>query len=346
MPPFFSIIIPVYNVAPYLRECLDSVLTQTFQEWEAVCVDDGSTDGSGAVLDEYQRQDDRFRIYHRQNAGVSAARNYGLQKIRGEYFIFLDADDVIAPWSLAMIQQVANNNAADGVISNVLWHRFTNCDQLDALKDRFGKMYESNCFTCRKVIDKVELIAGKECAVGCVCGRAFRSARFNSLHFPEGVAIMEDLRTWADSLCVDANWVEINLPFYYYRDRSGSATKKLSHRAIHEIFDGNAHVLRLLKFRLSATEMQLLDYWNKNRILFWLVWRKIVKDWTKINREERRQFIDEVGRCLVSKVIRKHWSFLLIKLSEKISCARFISYPVYIIDRVWVGITRRLGILP
>ena len=64
MNPVFSIIIPVYNVAPYLRECLDSVLAQTFADWEAICVDDGSTDGSGAILDEYAAKDARFRIVH------------------------------------------------------------------------------------------------------------------------------------------------------------------------------------------------------------------------------------------------------------------------------------------
>lgn len=92
--PFFSIIIPVYNVAPYLRECLDSVLAQTFTDWEAICVDDGSTDGSGAILDEYAAKDSRFRVFHQPNAGVSAARNRGLDEAKGEWICFLDADDL------------------------------------------------------------------------------------------------------------------------------------------------------------------------------------------------------------------------------------------------------------
>lgn len=93
--PFFSIIIPVYNVAPYLRECLDSVLAQTFTDWEAICVDDGSTDGSGSILDEYAAKDKRFTVIHQPNAGVSAARNKGLDNIRGEYFGFIDPDDIL-----------------------------------------------------------------------------------------------------------------------------------------------------------------------------------------------------------------------------------------------------------
>ena len=76
----FSLIIPVYNVATYLRECLDSILAQTFSGWEAICVDDGSTDGSGAILDEYTVKDKRFHIVHKENGGVSVARNLAIEK--------------------------------------------------------------------------------------------------------------------------------------------------------------------------------------------------------------------------------------------------------------------------
>lgn len=95
MMPFFTIIIPVYNGAPYLRECLDSVLAQTFADWEVICVNDGSTDGSGAILDEYAARDRRFRVIHQSNAGVSAARNKALDEAHGEWICFLDSDDKV-----------------------------------------------------------------------------------------------------------------------------------------------------------------------------------------------------------------------------------------------------------
>lgn len=91
----FSIIIPVYNAAPYLRTCLDSVLAQTFADWEAICVDDGSTDGSGAILDEYAAKDPRFRVVHQANGGEGAARNAALSVAKGEWVVFLDSDDLI-----------------------------------------------------------------------------------------------------------------------------------------------------------------------------------------------------------------------------------------------------------
>lgn len=93
--PYFSIIIPVYNVAPYLRECLDSVLAQTFTDWEAICVDDGSTDESGAILDEYAAKDSRFRVFHQANVGVSCTRQAGLNLAHGQYIVWVDPDDFV-----------------------------------------------------------------------------------------------------------------------------------------------------------------------------------------------------------------------------------------------------------
>ena len=107
----FSIIIPVYNVAPYLRECLDSVLAQTFTDWEAICVDDGSTDGSGGMLDEYALKDPRFKVIHQPNAGVSAARNAALDVAQGEWICFVDADDMVLPMWLEDIDNATLQHA-------------------------------------------------------------------------------------------------------------------------------------------------------------------------------------------------------------------------------------------
>lgn len=96
----FSIIIPVYNVEAYLRDCLDSVLAQTCADWEAVCVNDGSTDRSLTILKEYAAKDKRIRIVDQTNGGLSAARNAGIRVAQGEYIILLDSDDWIVPDAL------------------------------------------------------------------------------------------------------------------------------------------------------------------------------------------------------------------------------------------------------
>ena len=121
--PKFSIIIPVYNVAPYLRECLDSVLAQTFTDWEAICVDDGSTDGSGTILDEYVARDGRFRVIHQKNAGVSAARNVGIRKATGEYLTFLDGDDAYDKALLMYANKVLYETEADLLRNRCVYYR-------------------------------------------------------------------------------------------------------------------------------------------------------------------------------------------------------------------------------
>lgn len=94
---FTSIIVPVYNVEQYIRECLDSIAQLKAFEWEAILVDDGSTDASGSICDEYAKRESRFRVIHQANAGVSAARNAGLEAARGEWVWFVDSDDTINP---------------------------------------------------------------------------------------------------------------------------------------------------------------------------------------------------------------------------------------------------------
>ena len=91
--PAISVIIPVYNVEPYLRECLDSVVNQTFRDLEIICVNDGSTDGSPAILEEYAAKDSRIQIVTKENGGLNSARNAGLDHVTGEYFAIVDSDD-------------------------------------------------------------------------------------------------------------------------------------------------------------------------------------------------------------------------------------------------------------
>lgn len=101
--PEISVIVPVYNVERYLCQCLDSLLAQDFDDWEAILVDDGSTDGSGSVCDEYAARDSRFKVLHQNNRGLAGARNSGLGVCRGEYVYFLDSDDWLASSCLSKL---------------------------------------------------------------------------------------------------------------------------------------------------------------------------------------------------------------------------------------------------
>ncbi len=106
-----SVIIPVYNMEPWLDECLGSLRSQTFLDWETICVDDGSADGSRAVLEKFAAEDARFQVIGQENRGVSAARNVALEAARGKWIAFVDADDTLGPdWFEKMMR-----HAADGV---------------------------------------------------------------------------------------------------------------------------------------------------------------------------------------------------------------------------------------
>ena len=110
--PLISIIIPVYNVEKYLSECLDSVIAQTYQNWEAICVNDGSPDNCGAILDQYASTDPRIKVIHQENRGVSDTRNVGLKQAIGEYITFLDSDDMLYPQFLEyMLNTIQKDNS-------------------------------------------------------------------------------------------------------------------------------------------------------------------------------------------------------------------------------------------
>ena len=111
--PEISVIVPVYNAAAYLRRSLDSLLAQDFKQWEAICVDDGSRDGSSGLLDEYAAADTRFVVIHQENSGVAAARNVALDAACGKYLVFMDADDWYAPEALGVYWKAMQGDEAD-----------------------------------------------------------------------------------------------------------------------------------------------------------------------------------------------------------------------------------------
>lgn len=113
MDPLVSIIVPVYNVKPYLSRCVDSLLGQSYQNMELLLVDDGSTDGSEALCDEYAAQDARVRVLHKKNGGLSDARNAGVDAAKGEYLSFVDGDDWVSPYYIENLYRALEQAGAD-----------------------------------------------------------------------------------------------------------------------------------------------------------------------------------------------------------------------------------------
>lgn len=114
-----SVIVPVYNVEPFIRECLDSILAQTYKKFELILVDDGSTDCSGEICEEYAKKDERIRVLHKENGGLSSARNAGLDVAVGEYICFIDSDDIISPNYLSDLYEVITKQNVDLVFCDI-----------------------------------------------------------------------------------------------------------------------------------------------------------------------------------------------------------------------------------
>lgn len=111
--PKVSIIVPVYNVEAYLHRCIDSILAQTFTDWELLLIDDGSPDRSGEICDEYALKDKRIRVFHKKNGGVSSARNFGLNNACGDWTTFVDSDDFLDRTSLSKMLDLTNHYDSD-----------------------------------------------------------------------------------------------------------------------------------------------------------------------------------------------------------------------------------------
>ena len=212
MTPKFSIIIPVYNVAPYLRKCLDSMLAQTVADWEAICVDDGSTDGSGAILDEYAAEDGRFKVVHQENKGVAAARQVGLDAAVGDWIASVDPDDWVGELFLANMYRAASMSNAD-----MVW-----TDYVEQFEDReiiVRQQCPETAFDMAKAI-----ITGR--LLGSLCIRLF-SRKFllmNNIRFLKGrVGAFEDFCFICN--CLSFNPVLRYAPTvdYHYVHRVGSA---------------------------------------------------------------------------------------------------------------------------
>lgn len=115
-----SIVMPVYNPGGYFKPCVESILAQTYRDWELILVDDGSSDGSEKICDDYAKHDNRIRAFHKTNEGATSARRFGVAQARGEWIFFSDSDDIIPPQGLQKLLML-DNNTADIIVGTVLY---------------------------------------------------------------------------------------------------------------------------------------------------------------------------------------------------------------------------------
>ena len=230
-----SVIIPVYNVEPYLRECLDSVLRQCFSDWEAICVNDGSSDGSAAILEEYAAKDDRFKVVNQPNGGLSSARNKGVSVAKGDYILFLDSDDWL---ELNAFETIADALDQEDMLCFSGRRYFESSKDYNPSDQLIEKTYESGMDYYND-----SALLHRDFAFVCVVLRAYKKAFLQGHHliFKEGIFHEDNLFT--PLACYYAHRVRvINACLYDYRVRANSVTTTANSKRLSDLM-GTANEL-------------------------------------------------------------------------------------------------------
>lgn len=214
METAISVIVPVYRVEKYLPACIDSILNQTFTDFELILVDDGSPDRCPEICDETAKRDARVRVIHQANAGLSAARNAGIEIAHGEWLGFVDSDDYIAPQFYEKLYQTAQRTDADCVMCSV-----QNVDESGKPIDSALMRVADEVKTGQEVLRKI----GRDDATPylTVWNKLYRRKLFNTLRYPAGRQ-NEDTFIFAELFHQVQRAACVAEPLFFYRQRAGS----------------------------------------------------------------------------------------------------------------------------
>lgn len=220
-----SVIVPVYNVEEYLARCVDSILAQTYEKLEVILVDDGATDTSGAICDSYEAKDPRVRVIHKENGGLSSARNAGIDIARGEWLKFVDSDDWIEPDAVESLLCLALKHRTELVVGG-RWD----------VKAATGEKRRGLCPRQEEVVSGTEMVRRIFLWDNCdssACDKLFHRRLFREIRFPLGM-VCEDVPIMYRIVLDAGKTALLDKPIYNYFHRSGSITyAKVSERDFH-----------------------------------------------------------------------------------------------------------------
>lgn len=292
--PLVSIIVPIYNVEPYLRRCLDSIVNQSYTNLEIILVDDGSPDGCPKICDEYANKDNRIVVIHKENGGLSSARNSGLDICKGEYISFIDSDDWVSPKYIDILLKNLLDNKADLAIAN-----YTKTSKPYILEAPEKKRIIPEILQPIQAVKK--LWSTDAIAFGTAWAKLAKISLYQNIRFPEGL-IHEDDYTSYKLLYTSSRTVFLRISLYYYFQRNDSIMGSIKSSSIRAL---KAHVERYQFFKkkqekeLSALCLKPLcwdllfayaqrgpydksvGYTNKKEIL--LLLRKCLQDFNSTN---------------------------------------------------------------
>ena len=288
MVPKISIIIPMYNVEKYLRRCLDSVKNQTFTDWQAVCVNDGSPDRSGEIAAEYAARDSRFIVVNKENGGLSDARNAGMPYATGEYIMYLDSDDFIHPQTMEIAYHMAvrdNSDIVSFTYDRIYRPRLMVMHKLGMNTDNvvpwgIHKKYNINKIKSRVTDDIFQYATESAHNVGnknrrwlvkhCqVWKHLYRRDLIADTPFIKGI-LFEDFPWWSEIMLKSPRVTIINLPLYYYIPNFGGivlSAKQL--KIMQSLCTGISNAYNV--YKKSATEYQMAT-WQEKFMWYFVNW--------------------------------------------------------------------------
>lgn len=216
---FFSVILPIYNVEKYLRECVDSILGQTYTDFELILVDDGSKDSSGKICDEYAEKDSRVKVIHKENGGQSTARNIGFDNANGKYIVYIDSDDFVISDSFLteLYGKIAEKNSDVVLYKHVKF--FDDTKKTEECK--YSLLLENETDTDGSLYELVK----RDAYFGMAWTKTFRRelALESGVKFDPSLSC-EDM-DWYFNLVLNATAISaIDKPYVAYRQRAGSVT--------------------------------------------------------------------------------------------------------------------------
>lgn len=252
--PLISVMIPVYNAREYLKECLESVRNQTYRNLEIIVVDDGSTDGSGDLCDEIAKEDERIQVIHKENAGVSAARNDAMACAHGELFAFVDSDDKVEPDMYERMLEVMQEQSADYICCGVKY--ISDDGVTDGTDGKIKVFYNAEMLdTYESAYQRCSLTYG-------IWNGLYKRSLFEGLHFPN-VMKYEDGLLKARVMARVKKGVFMNQPFYHYLLRGDKSS--LSHMKMN-LEDIEVYIRESEKNQ--ELEKQLISRDGRNRMYF------------------------------------------------------------------------------
>lgn len=267
-----SVIVPVYKTEQYLERCVKSIVSQTYRDIEVILVDDGSPDGSGKLADMLASADERIRVVHKENGGLSSARNAGLDIAIGEYVSFVDSDDFISQTMLENMHRLMKSTGADVVATG----RIDKYEDSGKETENF-KSEQEVCYTSEQAIVRLLTRDGLDVSV---CDKLFARTLFDKIRFPVGKT-NEDNAIIFDVFMQVKRLARTNTADYYYCHRSNSISTSISERAMQCLLENVRRNAELISTHFPMLETQARIYAGTSNML---VYREISRK--KMNHSE------------------------------------------------------------